>query len=325
MKPFAIRSREQIPVRARRRILEAAMPDLKTPYKLSTALAALMLVQSLLGLLFQEQYRDEEWIAAVWFGNDWVTLVVGVPLLVVALVFTARSSVRGLLLWLGMIGYAVYNYAYYLFGAAPKKLYRLGTVSGVSSRDHVAWAALNVFFPLYVVLLVLSGVTLLFVLSRVDIGHVAASFRPKTPVQIIGGYLVFVGIGLASAWIAMWALYVFAGRPLPVTPEAFRLVAALDISIMVTTLGLGGILLWQRKPWGYVVAAIAGIQSSLYLLVLSANSVIAIHRGLAETPGELPVWGTLAVLTTAVTLLLLVNVRSDRGPLAQHRICNQTA
>jgi hypothetical protein len=26
---------------------------------------------------------------------------------------------------------------------APKKLYRLGTVSGVSSRDHIAWAALS--------------------------------------------------------------------------------------------------------------------------------------------------------------------------------------
>ena len=156
-----------------------------------------------------------------------------------------------------------------------------------------------------------------------DVSHVAARFRPTTPVRIIGGYLAFIGVGLAFVWITMWASYVFAGRPTPVAPEAFKLVAALDISIMATVLGLGGILLWQRQAWGYVVAAIAGIQGSLYLLVLSVNSVIAIHRGLAETPGELPMWGSLAILTSAATLLLLVNARTDRSRFAPRRMCNR--
>src|SRR5688572_22737629 len=89
---------------------------MRTPYLLTAALAALMVVQSVLGLLFQGQYRDVAWIQATWFGNDWVTLVAAVPLLVVALVLASRGSTRGLLLWLGMLGYAVYNCAYYLFG-----------------------------------------------------------------------------------------------------------------------------------------------------------------------------------------------------------------
>jgi hypothetical protein len=78
---------------------------------------------------------------------------------------------------------------------------------------------------------------------------------------------------------------------------------------MVPALALGGVLLWCRNAWGYIVAAIAGIQGSLYLLVLSINSAVEILRGLAEAPGELPLWGTLAVSTTAVTFLLLANVR----------------
>ena len=56
--------------------------NLKTPYYLSFALAALMGVLSILGLLFQELYRDVDWIRLVWFGNDWVTLLVAVPLLI---------------------------------------------------------------------------------------------------------------------------------------------------------------------------------------------------------------------------------------------------
>jgi hypothetical protein len=193
-----------------------------------------------------------------------------------------------LLLWLGMLGYGAYNYAYYMLGAA-----------------------LNAFFPLYIVSLVLSVVTLILMLSRIDAGDAAASFRAKTPVRIVGGYLVFVAVGLTSAWMGMWAAYVFAGQPTPIEPEAFKLVAALDTTIMVPGLTLGGVLLWRRNAWGYIVA---GIQGSLYLLVLSINSAVAILRGLAEAPSELPLWGTLAVTTTAVTLLLLANVRGRWEP-----------
>ena len=268
----------------------AARPAMRTPYLLTAALAALMAVQSALGVLFQGQYRDPEWIRAAWFGNDWVTLVVAVPLLLVALVLASIGSPRGLLLWLGMLGYAVYNYAYYLFGAT-----------------------LNVFFALYVVALPLAVVVLILSLSRIDVAVVAANFRSSTPVRMIGGYLAFVGIGLGSVWLIMWGAYAFAGRPTPIEPEAFKLVAALDISIMATALTFGGVLLWRRNAWGYVLAAIAGIQASLYLVVLSVNSSVAIHRGLVEAPGELLVWGTLTALTTTVTTLLLTNAQTSRA------------
>jgi hypothetical protein len=259
---------------------------MKVQYILSAVLAVLMVVQSVLGRVFPGQYRDVEWIRLTWFGNDWLTLVLAVPLLVSSLLLARRGSVRGLLLWLGMLGYGVYNYAYYMLGAA-----------------------LNAFFPLYIAALLLSVVTLILALLRIEVAEIAASFRPKAPVRIVGGYLVFVAVGLTFVWMAMWAAYIFAGQPTPIEPEAFKLVAALNITIMVPALALGGVLLWRRNAWGYIVAAIAGIQGSLYLLVLSVNSAVEILRGLAEVPGALPLWGTLAVTTTAVTFLLLANVR----------------
>lgn len=258
-------------------------------YGLSAVLAALMVVQAALGRLSPEQYRDVEWVRLTWLGNDWVTLLVGVPLLVASLLLARRGSVRGLLVWLGMLGYGIYNYAYYMLGAA-----------------------LGAFFPLYIAALVLAAVTLILALTHVDVAGVAASFRPGTPARLVGGYLVFVAVGLTTVWMGMWATHVFAGRPTPVEPEAFRLVAALDISLMVPALASGGVLLWRRWAWGYVVAAIAGVQGSLYLLVLSTNSVLFISHGLAEPPGELPQWGTLAAATAAATVLLLANARPSR-------------
>jgi hypothetical protein len=40
-------------------------------------------------------------------------------------------------------------------------------------------------------------------------------------------------------------------------------------------------------------------------LVLSINSMIAIRRGLAAFPGELPIWVPLTVLMVIAALLLL--------------------
>jgi hypothetical protein len=274
----------------------------RPPYLLSAALAALMLVQSILGLLFPGQYQDAEWVKAAWFGNDWVTLVVAVLLLIVAILFAARGSTRGLLLWLGVLGYATYNYAYYMFGAA-----------------------LNASLPLYVVALVLSVITLILCLSRIEAADVAASFRPKTPARLIGGYLIFVGTGLASVWLIMWGRTSLPANRLLSSPVHSRwLQRSIDLSIVVPLLVSGGVLLWRRDAWAYVVSAIASVLGTTYLLVLSANSLVAIGRGLAEAPGELPIWGSLAVLTIAASLLSLANVENERAGLVAENLALDT-
>src|SRR4026208_769601 len=98
---------------------------MKAVYKLTVAAAIAMLAQAALGLALRSQYRDVAWIAATWLGNDGVTLVVALPLLIAGATYSARGSVRGGLLWLGALAYALYNYAYYLFGAALNVFFAL--------------------------------------------------------------------------------------------------------------------------------------------------------------------------------------------------------
>ena len=254
----------------------------RTERSLSIVLAALMATQAVLGLLASGAYRDVVWIKATWFGNDLVTLLIAVPLLLGAVRFASRGSTRARLIWLGLLGYAVYNYTYYVLGAA-----------------------LNVFFAIYVLTFVVSIASLILGLVGTDAVSVARAFSVRTPARAIGGYYVFVAAGLSAVWLGTWAAYVFAGRPTPVATEAFHLVAALDMTLMVPALVTGGVLLWRRRPWGYVIAAVAGIQASLYLLVLSVNSVVSISRSIVAAPGELPIWGTLMVLTFTATVWLV--------------------
>lgn len=255
---------------------------------LSVLLALLMAVQATLGLALPALYRDVGYVRETWFGNDLVTLTLAVPILVAGLLLERRGLLLGRLLWLGGLGYGVYNGAFYLLGAA-----------------------LNACFPLYVITVLLAAVALGRTVACTDRIALAAGFGPRTPVRLIGGYLVFVALGLTVVWLGMWAAYIFAGRPTPVAPEAFRLVAALDLTIMVPALAIGGLLLWRRRPAGYLIATLAAVQGSLYLVVLALNSALFIARGLVAAPGELPIWGTLALATTLATLLLLWHARGS--------------
>lgn len=251
--------------------------------RFSWVLVALLAVQAALGRLFPDQYRDVEWIQATWLGNDCVTLLLATPLLILSLWLTRRGSVRGTLLWYGLLAYSIYNYAFYMLGAV-----------------------LNAFFLLYVAAFLVAAVALLLALVDASPEELTAGFHPSTPVRLLGGYFMVVAVGLTLIWVGLWAAHIVAGQPTPVEPEFFRLIAALDLTLMVPVLGVGGWLLSRRRPWGFVIATLAGVQASLYLLILSINSGIAVHRGLVDSPGELPIWVPLTVCTTAATLLLFV-------------------
>ena len=90
----------------------------RTAYRLSAIIIVLALVASLGGLFIKDIYRDNTFVTAAWNGNDFVTLVIALPLLVVSLILSMRGSQRAQLVWLGMLDYMLYNYAFYLFGAA---------------------------------------------------------------------------------------------------------------------------------------------------------------------------------------------------------------
>src|SRR5215203_1359252 len=171
----------------------------------STALALLMAAQAALGLLFAGAYRDAAWVRASWFGSDVVTLAVVVPLILGAVALDRRESARGRLLLVGALGYAIYNYAYYLLGAA-----------------------LNAYFPLYAAALLLAVVLLVAMLRRTDARALAPRQHERSSARMVGGYLLLVAAGLEGSWLTAWARYVFADRATPVDPEAFKLVAALD-------------------------------------------------------------------------------------------------
>lgn len=253
---------------------------------LSWAIAAGMIVQAAAGLLAPSLYRDAAWIKAAWYGNDIITLIAGVPLLAGGLLLARSGSVRGELLWYAGLGYATYNYAYYMYGA------------------H-----LNVLFPLFVALFVLCVWALVLSVSTADVAALGARFGARTPVRSVAAYAGFTGFGLAVAWLAQWAAYVFAGTVPSVGEAPFRLVAAMDLSYMVPPMLVGAVLLWGRRPWGFLLTTITVTQGAAYTAGLTVSSFVGGLRGIEGSMAQVPVWGVWTLVGAAAAAALLLGVK----------------
>lgn len=255
-------------------------------WSLSAIVAGLMAIQSAVGLLVPTIYRDAGWVTAAWYGNDLVTLLVAVPVLIWALRAVRRGSRRAELVWYAMLGYSVYNYAYYLFGAR-----------------------LNWFFPVYVILFILPIFALILAVGRLDARAVAAWFSERTPIRWIGGYMLFTGVGLVLAWTTQWASFMLTGTTPDIGEEAFRLIAAMDLTFMVPWLLVGAVLLMRRRPWGYVISSIIITKGATYTLVLTVTSTVAALRGVEGTLEQIPIWAAWTLAGALALWGLLANLR----------------
>lgn len=260
----------------------------KKPYALSIIIAILAALTSIGGLLLPDMYRDNPFVKTTWLGNDAVTLFVAIPILVAALVYSERGSSKWQLIWMGILDYMLYNYAFYLFGAA-----------------------FNVFFLMYATLLALSIFALIFGLTDLDVNKISLLVRKEAPVKWIGGYFLFVASGLGLVYLIQSISFIATGNvPAIVTMSGHptNIVFALDLTLLIPWLILGALWLMKRQPWGYVIAGILNVKGPLYTLVLAVNSILVVNAGIAET-SELPLWGTLTVLGLIASALFYANMK----------------
>jgi hypothetical protein len=259
-------------------------PRSTLPYSLSRIILCLSGVASLAGIGWPALYRDTETIRKAWIANDWVTLLLVLPLLFVVLRFSRRGSARGQLVWMGLLGYMVYNYAFYLFGTA-----------------------FNRFFLLYVALFSLSIAALIIGLSGLPAQQISRRFSRQTPVRWISLYLLFISVPLGLFELSQCLRFIVSGQ----LPAAPTLIFALDLSVVVPGTALAAVLLWQRKTWGYVLATMMLVKAFTYGMVLSfATALIAGFRWDGRWDPLMPFYLFIALGGFLCGLVLLKNLRA---------------
>jgi len=230
----------------------------RLPIILTIIVMILATIASAGGLFVNRLYQDNEFIKAVWEGNDIVTLFIVIPSMAVTLFFTVRNSIRAQLIWMGALWYMIYNYIFYTYGAA-----------------------FNNFFLLYVLIFTISVYALILGLIRTDKLMRTKNIDPKMPVKWISFYMLFFAITIGSLWIIQSLSFVFTNEiPIGITQtdHPTGVVFATDLSFLVSTLIVGAVLLWKRNIWGYIISAITLTKCMLYPLVLAIGGTLAYKK-----------------------------------------------
>jgi len=233
-------------------------------------------------------YYETVSTAAQAIAQDVVTLLLGIPLLLTALLLARRGSQRGQLLLVGTLAYFLYTYSSYVFGAAY-----------------------NVIFLVYVALFSLCLFAFILAMMAIDISALPAQFTPKLPRRTIAVFMFVVGLFLIMAWLGRIVPALLSNRtPIGLESSTTLVIQALDLGLVIPLAILAGILLWRRRPWGYLLTAIVLIKGFTLALAVSAMAVNMMLAGVHVATGEMVMFPTLALVDIGMMVMFLKNVES---------------
>jgi hypothetical protein len=237
--------------------LAAAATKLAIPppiYWGTNTLAVLLLGSSVVGVTFGADgfYASNPATLPQILGQDLITLILGLPLLLGVVKLSHRGSLKGLLLWMGLLFYFAYSYYFY-----------------------VVRVRLNGLFWAYVAIVALSLYCLLGLLGALQPLDIRSYFSRRTPTRPIAIFLLVMAGIFTAFWIGLTLSRLFSGTFLnPVE----RHVIGLDGMVLLPLMVIGGWQLLQNHPWGYLLAG----------LLLTKLATLGFTRLI--TTGMLAVW-----------------------------------
>lgn len=232
-------------------------------------------------------YYDTVSSVAQMQGNDLITLVVGLPLLIVSTWLAMRGSLRGRLLLTGTLGFILYTY-----------------------MSMATLAAYNSLFLVYVAIFTFSLYAFILSLMSFDLKKLPSHFSPKLPHGWIAGLLFVVAGFLSMAWLGRIVPPLIQNQTPALENTTTLVIQFMDLSLIVPAAILGGILLLRRNAWGYLLASVLltkGVTLGL------AVSTMAINMSLAGVPESLGIMVPFLMITAAnlvMVVVLLKNVTS---------------
>ena len=229
--------------------------SLRWAYLSSLLVALLTAVASIAGILTPDTIYPTAAAQQSFLANDVVNLFIGLPILLLSMWLARRETLIGLLFWPGALFYGLYNYLVYLFGVPLTWLY-----------------------PLYLLIVTLSLYTTIALVAAVDGAAVKERLTGRVPERLAGGILIGFGTLFALRVLAVMAGALADQIPLA-GPELGLLVADFILS---GALLIGGILLWRRRPLGYVGGTGLLFQASMLFIGLIA--VLILQPFLSGTP-----------------------------------------
>ncbi|WP_455449788.1 hypothetical protein [Natrinema thermotolerans] len=262
----------------------------------SLATLVLTTVATSVGLFVPNFYRDHPVLLPQIYGQDLLTLVVGVPALAISLYYANRGSLRGYVIWLGVTGYLLYTYASYAFMTAFNELYLVYTT--------LLWLTLFTFVGGMVRL---DAATL-----KGDLGK--ASVRPYVAFQLLLAVLVSL-LWLSEilpATLERTSPLAIAEAELPTA-----VIYSLDLGIIVPAFVLTAYWLWNRRAWAYAFTAVLLVKIATLGGAVLTMIVFMTLEGQAVPLPQILIFGTLTAISLWLMGRFLMAIGSESNPVRE--------
>jgi len=218
---------------------------------------------------------------------DFVTLVMGIPMLLVSIYFAGKGSFRGKLILTGTLGYFLYTYMSCTF----------------------LWMY-NQLFIIYVMIMSLSLFAFILTMMSFDIENIATHFKKELPLKFLGGFQIFLGFAIGMLWLGKIAPSIFKGAvPIGLEHYTTLVIQGMDLGIIVPAAILSGVLLIKRKPFGYLLSSVLIIKGITMLTCISAMIINSALNNVKMSIIELSIFPMFNILAVICLITLLKNIK----------------
>ena len=199
--------------------------------------------------IYQHMSAD---VAIQGIAQDYISLFVGIPLLLISLYGFRKGSLRSQFILTGILGYFLVTFLFY-----------------------TSMAMYNVLFLLYVTLLSLSFFALLVSLLSFDLNNLINKFSIKTPNKFLGGFLIANSVLIALLWLSIIVPPLIDGSIYPFALQHYTtlIVQGLDLGLLLPLAFISGLLFIKNRPVGYLAATTYIIFLSILMTALTAKIV----------------------------------------------------
>ena len=228
-------------------------------------------------------------VAIQGIAQDYVTLFIAIPLLIISLILYYKGSMRGRLLLTGVLSYFFITYLFYL-----------------------AMAMYNEFFLLYAFLMGVSFFSITIMFMSFDIIKLSCLFCNNTPVKFVGGFLIFNAFAIAMLWLSIVVPPLLNGSIYPKELEHYTtlIVQGMDLGLLLPLATVSGALLFMKKPLGYLIGSVYSIFLMILMIALTGKVIAMGMAGYNIIPVIfiIPSFGIISIICN---ILLLKNVGSN--------------
>jgi hypothetical protein len=161
-------------------------------------------------------------------AQDLITLVLGIPLMLVAITAVRKERAWGFPLCTGVLAYELYVYGIYAIGGVY-----------------------NAFFLGYVAAASLSLYTMIGLLSGVNPNWFQQAISKNLPRRWIGGFFLIITVVFAAIWIGQVMNTISTG-----VVDSGHLIFVFDLMIVLPAFAITAVKLFRQQPFGDVLTGL---------------------------------------------------------------------